>query len=109
MRVHERLATATRIDEIAAGLQAAAEARQAQLAALPPPSSPVAIAHRDSILRILEAIRHAQAQVADGTYGDCRRCGGRADLDDAVVRPWAPMCPACRAPATTTLAKGLPR
>ena len=95
MRVHARLATAARLDDIAAGLRAAAEARQAQLAALPPPTSPVAIAHRDSVQRILEAIRHAQAQVEAGTYGDCQRCGGRADLDDAVIRPWAPLCRAC--------------
>ena len=80
---------------IAADLEVAAAAREAQLKALPPATTPVAVAHRESVLRILDAIRAAQAQLADGTYGTCHRCGGRADLHLALSRPRSPLCGSC--------------
>lgn len=83
------------LDRIAADLEVAAAAREAQLKALPPPATPVALAHRESVQRILEAIRVAQAELADGTYGSCHRCGGRADLGLALDRPWWPLCGSC--------------
>jgi RNA polymerase-binding transcription factor DksA len=105
MRVHPQLAPADAragghfpnhvLERIAADLEVAAAAREEQLKALPPATGPVAVAHRDSVLRILDAIRTAQAQLADGTYGDCRRCGGRADCAAAMSRPWAPLCDSC--------------
>jgi hypothetical protein len=105
MRVHPQLAPAdARADgafpshvreRIAADLEVAAAAREEQLKALPPGTGPVALAHPDSVRRILDAIRTAQAQLADGTYGDCCRCGGRADQAAAMSRPWAPLCDPC--------------
>jgi DnaK suppressor protein len=96
MRVRPRLApTARHLDHIAAELRNAEVARQAQLDALPTATDPVAVAHRDSVRRILDAIRHALSQLAAGTYGDCHRCGARADLDLPTARPWAPLCRAC--------------
>ncbi len=83
------------LERIAADLEVAAAARQAQLQALPPPTTPVAVAHRESVQRILQDIRAAQAEIADGTYGTCRRCGARADLTVALSRPWAPLCGSC--------------
>lgn len=83
------------LERIAADLEAAAAAREAQLKALPPPTTAVAVAHRDSVQRILQDIRAAQAEIADGTYGTCRRCGARADLTVALSRPWAPLCGSC--------------
>ena len=85
------------LERIAADLELAATAREAQLRALPPPTTPVAVAHRESVQRILQDIRTAQAELADGSYGTCRRCGGRADLALALSRPWAPLCGPCSA------------
>lgn len=83
------------LERIAADLEVAAAARETQLEALPPPTTPVAVAHRESVQRILQDIRAAQAEIADGTYGSCRRCGARADLAVALSRPWAPLCGSC--------------
>lgn len=85
------------LERIAADLELAATAREAQLRALPPPTTPVAVAHRESVQRILQDIRAAQAELADGSYGSCRRCGARTDLALALSRPWAPLCGSCSA------------
>ena len=79
----------------AAHLLGAPTTREAQLKALPAATTPVAVAHRESVQRILAAIRAAQAELAAGTYGSCHRCGGRADLDLALSRPWSPLCGPC--------------
>lgn len=87
------------LDQVAAELEAAAAAREKQLADLPAVSpaavTPVAAAHRRSVRRILDAIRSAQAQLAAGTYGDCHRCGRRAEPTTDLTRPWAPACASC--------------
>jgi RNA polymerase-binding transcription factor DksA len=80
------------LDRVAADLEAAATARENQLNALPAATTPVARAHRDSVQRILNAIHAAQAQLVAGTYGDCHRCGRRAEPDTVLTRPWAPQC-----------------
>jgi DnaK suppressor protein len=104
MRVHPRTETlAARsgpfpshvLERAAADLDAAATARESQLNNLPNATTPVAVAHRDSVRRILDAIRRAQAQLAAGTYGSCIRCGRRADPATALARPWAPQCATC--------------
>lgn len=104
MRVHPQAATlATKngpfpshvLERAAADLEAAAHARENQLSQLPTATTPVAAAHRDSVRRILDAIRCAQAQLAAGTYGTCIRCGRRADPATALTRPWAPQCATC--------------
>lgn len=104
MRVHPQATTlATKngpfpshvLERIAADLEVAATARESQLNNLPTATTPVAAAHRDSVRRILDAIRCAQAQLAAGTYGNCQRCGRRADPTTAVTRPWAPQCATC--------------
>ena len=83
------------LERIAADLEVAATTREAQLKGLPAATTPVAVAHRESVQRILAAIRAAQAELAAGTYGSCHRCGGRADLDLALSRPWSPLCGPC--------------
>jgi hypothetical protein len=104
MRVHPPLASGATanlpfrehlLDRVAADLEAAAAVREHQLSALPVATTPVAQAHRDSVQRILNAIRTAQAQLVAGTYGDCHRCGRRADPATVVARPWAPLCAGC--------------
>ena len=94
MRVHTRF-PAPVLERVVAELEAAATAREAQLAALPPARTPVATAHEASVRRILAAIRAAQAQLADGSYGGCERCGRPADPHLVTARPWAPRCGAC--------------
>src|SRR5690349_15765620 len=84
------------LDRVADVLAAAAAAREVQLRALPPVSDLVARAHRDSVRRILTAIRAAQEQLRSGTYGDCDRCGRRCDLSEVPPRPWAPLCRSCQ-------------
>lgn len=84
------------LDRVARELDAAAAARESQLSALPPPADPVAQAHQNSVRRILTLIRAAQAQLRDGSYGDCHRCGRRTDLSEVPRRPWAPMCTSCQ-------------
>lgn len=87
------------LDDVAIHLEVAAAAREAQLDALPPAFTPamalVAKAHRESVHRILNAIRAAQAHLAAGTYGQCSSCGRGPDVDSDVSRPWAPLCGAC--------------
>ncbi|MFA4930170.1 MAG: hypothetical protein WC558_16770 [Patulibacter sp.] len=104
MRVHPRTETPATtsgsfpshvLERAEADLDAAGIARENQLNDLPTATTPVAVAHRDSVRRILDAIRHAQAQLAAGTYGDCIRCGRRADPATALARPWAPQCATC--------------
>ena len=94
MRVHARLPAAV-LERVVAELEAAAAAREAQLTALPPARTPVAAAHEASVRRILAAIRGAQAQLADGSYGVCQRCERPADPHLVLARPWAPRCRAC--------------
>ena len=104
MRVHPQLASQATasasfprrvLDRVAADLEAAATAREDQLSALPAATTSVAVAHRDSVQRILNAIRAAQAQLAAGTYGDCHRCGRRVDPDTGLTPPWTPRCARC--------------
>jgi RNA polymerase-binding transcription factor DksA len=80
---------------IADELDAHAAARERQLDALPPATTVVAQAHRDSVRRILDAIRTAQVQLRAGTYGDCVRCGRSCRLTAVPPRPWAPVCDLC--------------
>jgi RNA polymerase-binding transcription factor DksA len=102
MRVHRPLAPTTTgplpehvLEQVAADLEAAATARENQLMNLPPATTPVAAAHHQSVRRILGAIRSAQAELAAGTYGDCRRCGRRASAATDLTRPWTPQCDTC--------------
>jgi RNA polymerase-binding transcription factor DksA len=104
VRVHPQLAcqaTASTsfprhvLDRVAAALESAATAREDQLSALPSATTPIAVAHRDSVQRILNAIRAAQTQLAAGTYGDCHRCGRRVDPETGLTPPWAPRCATC--------------
>ena len=82
-------------DGFAAVLADAAAARRAQLQRLPEDPSPVARAHRASVERILEAICSAQARLAAGTYGACRRCELGIDPESLRLRPWTATCDAC--------------
>ena len=83
------------LDRVAAELQVARAARELQLSALPTAATPVAVAHRDSVRRILDAIRAAQDQLDAGTYGDCRRCGRGAGPATDLTTPWTPLCARC--------------
>lgn len=83
------------LQRIADELDAHAAARESQLDALPPATTIVAQAHRDSVQRILAAIHAAQARLRAGTYGDCVRCGRSCRLTAVPPRPWAPVCQQC--------------
>lgn len=78
-------------------LLAAADARSRQLAALDSrhDPAPVAVAHRQSVERILSEIVAAIGRMEAGTYGDCTACGGTVELQVLVDRPWSSRCDWC--------------
>ncbi len=40
----------------------------------------------------LAQIDHALAQIENGTYGTCERCGGPIGVERLRARPWATLC-----------------
>ena len=83
-------------DEFGASLAAAAAGRESQLVELPAtPVDLVATAHRDSVVRILEEIRSAQARLTDGDFGRCAACGGAIPVARLELRPWTTLCVGC--------------
>jgi RNA polymerase-binding transcription factor DksA len=55
----------------------------------------VAIAYRESIVRILEDVRTARRRLMAGLYGVCTACGGGISAERLELRPWATSCAAC--------------
>ena len=94
-RPHHPNLTTGDLDTAAELLERAHAARSTQLATLAPATSAVAREHRASVERILRAIDAARAQIADGTYGSCARCGTDLDVDGLRTEPWAVWCDAC--------------
>lgn len=71
-------------------------ARQAQLDALPKdPSTLVAMAHRRTVLLILEQVAAARVRVRAGTYGLCARCCAPILRHVLESQPWQPSCSGC--------------
>lgn len=88
MSAHDR-------DDIAHDLNVAAQSRRAQLAALPRDTSPVDVAHRASVTRILDSIMAAQERLAAGSFGTCSHCFDRIDDRSLQCRPWTDLCDRC--------------
>ncbi len=92
--------TADQVAELEASLKAAADRRERQLAEQPVANSDlVAAAHRDSVVRILQEIRAAQARLADGRFGRCESCDTAIPLERLELRPWTTLCIACALPS----------
>ena len=88
--------TAEQIAELEAALTTAAARRARQLAELPSDHSDlVAAAHRDSVVRILEEIRAAQARLATGRFGRCESCATAIPVERLELRPWTTLCVGC--------------
>jgi DnaK suppressor protein len=88
--------TADQVAELEASLKAAADRRERQLTELPLDHSDlVAAAHRESVVRILEEIRAAQARLAEGRFGRCGSCGTAIPVERLELRPWTTLCVAC--------------
>lgn len=83
------------LDVLAAQLSEAAEARLAQLEALPHDTTLVAAAHRASVARILHSVLAAQARLAAGTFGICSSCAHGIDDRSLQCRPWTDLCDRC--------------
>lgn len=70
--------------------------RRRQLDQLPDDRlDPVAIAHRDSVERILEEVTTARRRLATGQYGVCLGCDESIDPERLEFRPWATRCTGC--------------
>jgi DnaK suppressor protein len=88
--------TAEQAAELEASLKTAAARRERQLAELPADHSDlVAAAHRESVVRILEEIRAAQARLAAGRFGRCESCGTAIPVERLELRPWTTQCVGC--------------
>lgn len=81
------------IDEELARYEAA---RTEQLEQLESTSEdPIAVAHRESVVRILGEIRTARRRLAAGLYGSCVVCGGGIAAERLELRPWTTTCISC--------------
>ncbi len=88
--------TTDQIAELEAALKAAAERRERQLAELPADHGDlVAAAHRESVVRILEEIRAAQARLTTGRFGRCESCDTAIPVERLELRPWTTLCVGC--------------
>jgi len=51
-----------------------------------------AVSAQEHLLAMLDGVRRAQAQVADGTYGTCEVCGEPIPDGRLEARPWSTRC-----------------
>ncbi|HEY0643002.1 MAG TPA: hypothetical protein VGD39_06270 [Nocardioides sp.] len=71
-------------------------ARRSQLDALPAADpSPVAVAHRRVVQRILDEVRLARRRLQHGQYGRCAGCSSLIAPDLLERRPWSSTCAGC--------------
>ena len=56
----------------------------------------MAIAGRDQVLRLAEAIRHALQRIENGSYGYCLDCGELINYARLEARPQAELCVSCQ-------------
>lgn len=61
----------------------------------PTAQDPVAVAHRESVIRILGEIRTARSRLAAGQFGLCARCGLTIAAARLEARPWTTHCIGC--------------
>jgi DnaK suppressor protein len=72
------------------------EKRRRQLDKLPDDRlDPVAMAHRASVLRIVEELSIARQRLETGLYGICAGCDEAIDPERLEFRPWATRCTGC--------------
>lgn len=77
-------------------LAEAATSRRRQLEELPDPNGdPTAAAHHSSVVLILAEIEAAQGRLAQGTFGECERCGTAIPVERLELRPWTRLCVRC--------------
>jgi len=70
--------------------------RRRQLERLPDDRlDPVALAHRASVVRILEEVSAARQRLEAGLYGVCAGCEAAIDPERLEFRPWSTMCTGC--------------
>lgn len=55
----------------------------------------VQVSAHGQLAAMLESVRRARAQLADGTYGTCEGCGEPIPAGRLEARPWATRCVAC--------------
>jgi DnaK suppressor protein len=55
----------------------------------------VAMAHRASVVRIIEEVSTARQRLEAGLYGICAGCDQAIDPERLEFRPWATMCTGC--------------
>ena len=55
------------------------------------------VAAHDRLDAMLAGVKHAQARLADGSYGTCERCSAPIAAERLSVLPWATRCVACPA------------
>jgi RNA polymerase-binding transcription factor DksA len=58
-----------------------------------------AVAVHEGLLAELEAVRHAEEKLADGSAGRCEICGAQIPPERLEAIPWAVRCVACAASA----------
>src|SRR3712207_836834 len=51
----------------------------------------------DQMRAQLDEVLRALDKLADGTYGNCERCGGAIAPERLEARPWALLCVSCAA------------
>lgn len=70
--------------------------REAQLASLPDARGDlVAIAHQESVARILAEIGDARRRLREGNHGVCADCHGTVTEERLEALPWATRCADC--------------
>jgi DnaK suppressor protein len=93
---HSPFATALVPAEVDEDLARYEAARVRQLQLLDPTErDPVAAAHRESVVRILDEIRIARRRLAAGLYGKCAGCGMAIAVERLELRPWTTTCVDC--------------
>jgi DnaK suppressor protein len=55
----------------------------------------VAMAHRASVVRIIEEVSTARQRLEAGLYGICAGCDQAIEPERLEFRPWATMCTGC--------------
>jgi DnaK suppressor protein len=53
------------------------------------------VAAHDGLGHVLAEVSRAQDKVAEGTYGQCDRCGAEIAPERLAARPWATCCVTC--------------
>jgi DnaK suppressor protein len=72
------------------------EKRRRQLGKLPDDRlDEVAMAHRASVVRIIEELSIARQRLEAGLYGICAGCNEAIDPERLEFRPWATRCTGC--------------